>query len=138
VQQAIEQAAKAAIEKLASFTPYSVAPSYRFEVSYQNIQQADLAGAIPGTTRLDSLTLGYTAPTFPEGYQLSLRMLDLVRLDRSRWMARVIGGRADAKIIRRQVTDLLVTNWLEPEKVPKPAAGRAAKTGAKRRYWGDT
>lgn len=138
VQRAIERAAKAAIEKLASFTPYPVASSYQFQISYQNIQQADLAGAIRGTTRLDSLTLGYTAATFPDGYQLSLRMLNLVRLDRTRWMSRVVGGRSDAKIIRRQVTDLLVTNWLEPDKVPKPPALPSGKAAARRRYWGDT
>ena len=55
------------IEKLASFTPYPVAPTYRFEISPQSVPQADLAGVIPGTVRLDSLTLGYTSPDFPEG-----------------------------------------------------------------------
>ena len=67
VQRAIERAAKAAIEKLATFTPYPVADSYRFGVGYQNVRQADLAGTIPGTTRLDSLTLGFSSKTFPEG-----------------------------------------------------------------------
>ncbi|MEO8449430.1 MAG: M55 family metallopeptidase [Gemmatimonadota bacterium] len=137
VQVAIERAAKAAIEKLGSFTPYPVAPSYRFEISYQNVRQADLAGTIPGTTRIDSLTLGYTSPDFPEGYRLSLRMLDMVRLDRLRWMFRVVDGRPDAKALRRKYMDLLVTNWLEPDKMPKVPA-RPAKPGAKRRYWGDT
>ena len=136
VQHSIERAAKAAIEKLASFTPYPVAPSYRFEVGFQNVRQADFAGTIPGATRLDSLTLGYTAPTFPEGYRLSLRMLDVVRFDRLQWMARVVSGRPDAKAIRRAYMDILVTNWLEPEHLPKPRP--AAKPTAKRRYWGDT
>lgn len=72
VQAAIERAAKAAIEKLASFTPYPVAPSYRFEVGFQTVQQTDLAGTIPGVTRLDSLTLGYQSAAFPDGYRLSL------------------------------------------------------------------
>lgn len=135
VQVAIEQAAKAAIEKLGSFTPYPVAPSYRFEMGYHNVQQTDLAGAIPGTQRIDSLTLGYTAATFPEGYALSLRMNDMARMDRLRWLQTLVRGRADSKAMMRGYLDLLMTNWLEPEKLPKapPAPARG-----KRRYWGDT
>ena len=136
VQSSIERAAKAAIEKLASFAPYPLAPTYRFEVGFQNVQQADFAGTIPGASRLDSLTLGYTSSTFPDGYRLSLRMLDVVRLDRLRWMSRVVSERADAKAIRRAYMDILVTSWLEPEHLPKPRP--AAKPAAKRRYWGDT
>jgi D-amino peptidase len=138
VQVAIETAARAAIEKLGSYRPYPVAPSYRFEIRYQNVQQADLAGAVPGSERLDSLTLGYTTPTFPDGYRRSLRMLDLVRLDRLRWMFQVVGARPDAKAMRRQYLDLLVTNWLEPESLPKPKAASVQKPAGKRRYWGDT
>jgi D-amino peptidase len=136
VQQAIERAAKAAIERLGSVAPYRVAPSYRFEVGFQNVTQADLAGAVPGSERLDSLTLGYTTPTFPEGYRRSLRMLDLVRLDRFRWLSRAVDERPDAPRIRRRFTDLLVTDWLEPGTIPPRRS--ATKPAGKRRYWGDT
>lgn len=136
VQAAIEQAARAAIEKLGTFIPYSVAPSYRFEISFQNVMQTDLASIVPGSTRLDSVTVGYTTTTFPEGYALSNRMLDLVRLDRMRWMGRAVQERPDAKVIRRKFMDLLVTNWLVPEDLPKPR--QSAKPVGKRRYWGDT
>lgn len=135
VQAAIERAARAAIEKLGAFTPYPVAPSYRFEIGYQNIRQADLAGTIPGSERRDSLTLAYETATFAEGYQKSLRMTNVATLDRLRWLATVVRGRPDSKAIMRSYLDILVTNWLEPEKLPKPARAAAS---AKRRYWGDT
>jgi D-amino peptidase len=138
VQAAIEQAARSAIEKLGSFTPYPVAPSYRFEIGYQNVRQADLAGAIPGSERLDSLTLGYSSPSFPEGYRRSLRMLDLVRLDRTRWMFDLIDRRPDGASIRRSYLDRVVADWLEPEKVRRARPVAPAKPGTKRRYWGST
>ena len=65
-------------------------------------------------------------------------MLNMVRLDRLRWMFRVVDGRPAAKTMRRSYLDLLVTNWLEPEKLPKAPRAPTAKPGAKRRYWGDT
>lgn len=136
VQASIERAAKAAIEKVASFKPYEVAPEYRFEMGYQNTRQADLAGAIPGTTRLDSLTLSYATKTFPEGYALSLRMNGMARMDGMRWLVAAVQARPDAKEIMGEYVDLLVRNWLEPETITKPKAA-APKTG-KRRYYGDT
>jgi D-amino peptidase len=137
VQRSIERAAKAAIEKLATFTPYAVADSYRFEIGYQNVRQADFAGTIPGVSRLDSLTIGFTSKTFPEGYFLSLRTVGAAGFDRLRWLPTVVRDQPNAKAIMRQYLDRLVTNWLEPENLPKP---RAAAPGApkKRRYWGDT
>lgn len=113
-----------------------MAPFYRFESSFQNVTQTDLASIVPGSTRLDSLTLGYTTVTFPEGYRRSTRMLGLMRLERMRWMSRAVQDRTDAAVIRRKFMDLLVTNWLEPEKLPKPR--QPSTPAGKRRYWGDT
>jgi D-amino peptidase len=135
VQHAIEQAAKAAIEKLASFTPYEVADEYRFEVAYQNVRQADFAGTIPGTTRLDSLTVGFTTKTFPEGYDLTSRTIAVATFDRLRWWPSIVREQPNAQLLMRQYLDRLVTNWLEPEKLPKPKSTAAAKP---KRYWGDT
>lgn len=136
VQRAIERAARAAVEKLATFTPYAVADSYRFEVGYQNVRQADFAGTIPGTTRLDSLTVGFTTKTFPEGYALTNRTIAVATFDRLRWWPSIVAEQPNAAALRRRYLDRLVTNWLEPEKLPKPkAAGTAPK---KKRYWGDT
>jgi D-amino peptidase len=135
VQVAIERAARAAIEKLSEFQPYPVAPAYRFEIAYQNPLQADLAGIVAGTTRIDSLTLGFTTPTFAEGLRKGGRMLEYVALDRNRWLFPAAGVRPDAAV-RRRFLELLITNWLEPEKLPKPPAPKARP--AKRRYWGAT
>ena len=137
VQAGIERAAKAAIEKVASFRPYEVAPEYRFEMGYQNTRQADLAGSIPGTTRRDSLTLTYTTKTFPEGYALSLRMNRMARMDGMRWLLAAVQARPDAKEIMGEYVDLLIRNWLEPETIGKANAS-APKEAAKRRYYGDT
>ena len=134
VQRSIERAAKAAIERLATFTPYPVADAYRFEVGYQTVRQADLAGTIPGTTRLDSLTLGFSSKTFPEGYLLSNRMTGAAGFDRLRWLMSVVREQPNAKAIMRQYLDRLVVNWLEPEKLPKPRP----MPPRKKRYWGDT
>jgi D-amino peptidase len=134
VQRAIEQAAKAAIEKLSTFTPYEVADSYRFEVGYQNVRQADLAGTIPGTTRVDSLTVGFTAKTFPEGYAITNRTIGVATFDRLRWWPSIVREQPNAKVLMRQYLDRVVTYWLEPEKLPKP---KPAPAPAKKRYWGD-
>jgi D-amino peptidase len=135
VQRAIEQAAKAAIEKLATFTPYDLADSYQFEVSYQNIRQADFAGTIPGTSRVDSLTVGFTTKTFPEGYALTNRTIGAATFDRLRWWPSIIREQPNSKAIMRQYLDRVVVNWLEPEKLPKPKPPTPVK---KKRYWGDT
>ena len=124
----------AAIRGLKAGGAGAVADSYRFEIGYQNVRQTDLAGTIPGTIRLDSLTLGFTSKTFPEGYLLSNRMTGAAGFDRLRWLMSVVREQPNAKEILRQYLDRLVVNWLEPEKLPKPRATPARK----RRYWGDT
>jgi len=136
VRAAIERAAKAAIEKLGSFSPYAVAASYRFEMGYQDIRQADLAGAIPGSERIDSLHLAYTTTTFPDGYAKSLRMNGMARLDGIRFLQQAVRADPDSKRILKRYLDLMVTNWLEPEKLPAPPVATAPKQ--KRRFFGDT
>jgi D-amino peptidase len=136
VREAIASAAKAAIEKLGAFQPYVVAPSYRFEVSYQNKRQADLATAIPSVERVDSTTLGYTTPTFAEGYSRSLKMNNMARIDALRLLVQAVRANPAGKQIMSNYLDLMVTNWLEPEKLPK-VAPPPARPG-KKRYWGDT
>ena len=131
VQRSIERAAKAAIEKLAAIKPFEVADSYRFEIGWQNVRQADLAGTIPGVNRLDSLTTGYTARTFPEGQRLAGRAISVAGFDRLRWMMDVIREQPNSKALMRQYLELLVTNWLEPENLPKRPAAPPRK-----RYWG--
>jgi D-amino peptidase len=133
----IERAARRAIEKLATFTAYKVAPEYRFEVRYQNARQATFAAGVAGVTRIDSLTLGYTTPTFAEGYRKSLEMNGMARVDNLvRSMSQAVGAHPDGRKIMDQTLDLLITGWLEPDKLPKPPARPAAK--AKKKYYGDT
>lgn len=138
VQAAIEKAAKAAMEKLSTFRPYAVEKSYHFEVGYWNPRQTQLALAIPGTERVDSVTIGYTTPTFVEGYQRSLKANGMARLDAMRWLTQAVRARPDGKKIMSDYLDLFVTAWLEPEKIPKTVPPPVAADGKKKRYWGDT
>jgi D-amino peptidase len=138
VQAAIEKAARAAVGKLSSFKPYPVAPSYRFEVGYWNARQTELALSIPGTTKVDSATIGYTTKTFKEGYERSLKANQMARLDAMRWLVQAVRARPEGKKIMSDYLDLFVTAWLEPEKIPKDATPPAANPAKKKRYWGDT
>lgn len=138
VQGAIATAAKAAMEKLSTFRPYAVETSYHFEIGYWNSRQTQLALAIPGTERVDSVTIGYTTPTFVEGYQRSLKANGMARLDAMRWLTQAVRARPDGKKIMSDYLDLFVTAWLEPEKIPKAPPPPVAADGKKKRYWGDT
>jgi len=131
----IERAAKAAIQKLATFKPFAVTKPFHFEVWYLNRRQADLASSIAGTQRVDSLTLSYTVPDFAEGYRKSEEMTGMARLEEDRFLVQAVRQRPDADRIMNAYLDLLITNWLEPEKLPKPAAPVAA-AGGKKRYHG--
>jgi D-aminopeptidase len=138
VQRAIEQAAKAAVEKLATFKAYRVEQSYRFQVGYWNTRQAELALAIRGTERVDSTTIGFTTTGFVEGYRRSIESNRMARLDAMRWLQQAVRAHPDGKKIMGDYLELFVTAWLEPEKVPKASAPPVAAAGTKKRYWGDT
>ena len=131
----IRKAAQAAIERLASFKPLSVESSYRFEVSYLNRLEADLAASVPETERVDSVTLAYTVPDFVTGYNRSNAMTGKVGLERLRLLSQAVRASPAGKQIMSSYLTLVLTNWLEPEKMPKPAA---PSTKAKKRYHGDS
>lgn len=131
----IRRAAKAAIERLASMKALQVEPSYRFEVSYLNKLETDLAAATPGTTRVDSLTLGYETPDFISGFERSAVMTRAVGLERLRLMAVAVRRSPASSRIMADYLDLVLQNWLEPEKVATPPA---AKVTLKKRYHGDS
>lgn len=138
VQAAIEKAARAAMAKLSTFRPYKVEASYRFEIGYWNARQTELALAIPGTERVDSATIGYTTPTFVEGYQRSIKANGMARLDAMRWLQQAVRARPEGKQIMSDYLDLFVTAWLEPEKLPKAPPPPVATSEKKKRYWGDS
>ena len=137
VQAAIEKAARAAMARLATFKPYAVAPSYRFEIGYWNARQAELALAVAGTQRVDSVTIGYTTPGFREGYVRSNQANGMARLDAMRWLMQAVSAPPEGKAIMSDFLDLFVTAWLEPEKIPKGTTPPKPPSG-KKRYWGDT
>lgn len=138
VQASIEKAARAAVEKIATFKPYTVAPSYRFEIGYWNARQADLAMAVAGVERVDSVTVGFTTTTFPEGYARSLKTNEMARLDAMRWLLQAVRARPDGKQIMGDYLDAFVGAWLEPEKLAKVPPTKRVRPAAKTRFWGDT
>lgn len=138
VQASIERAARTAMGKIGSIAPYTVAPSYRFEVGYWNPRQGDLAAGIPGVERVDSVTIGYTSPSFVDGYRKSLQTNGMARLDAMRWLLQAVRARPDGKRVMGDYLDLFVTAWLEPDKLPKAPAPPVAASAGKKRYWGDT
>ncbi len=131
----IEKAAKAAVAKMSSFKAYVMAKPFHFEISYLNKMQADLASTVGGLQRVDSLTLGFTTEDFVSGYEKSKPMTGMARMEELRLMVQAVQSRPDAKAIMGEFRTLLITNWLEPEKMPKPKAP-AAQT--KKRYYGDS
>lgn len=136
-QAGIRKAAQAAIEKLPQMKPLPVEPSYRFEVSYLNPLQADLATLVPGPAeRLDSLTIGYTTPDFVSGFVRSTEMTSRAGLERLRTLSAVAMASPGGKKIRADYLTRLIGDWLEPEKSPRPKAPAAA--AAKKRYHGDS
>jgi D-amino peptidase len=130
----IERAARRAIEKLASFKPFPVASQYRFEVSFPTESQTDFAALYPGLDRVNQTTLGYVAPTFIEGYDRCLVLIQLVSSLRTRFLGRAVQARSDSKEIMAEFEKLMVTTWLEPEKMPAPPR---RETSTKKRYHGD-
>lgn len=135
-QANIRNAARTAIEKLPQLKPLAVEPSYRFEVSYLNRLETDLASLVPGPAeRLDSLTIGYTTPDFVSGFVRSAEMTGRAGLERLRTLAAVAMASPGGKKIRADYLTRLLGDWLEPEKSPKLAA--TAKP-AKKRYHGDS
>ena len=134
---AIRKAAQAAIENLPQMKPVPVASSYRFEVSYLNKLEADLAaGAASQSERVDSLTIGYTTPDFVSGYNRSNQMTQAAGLERLRLMAQAAMASPSAASIRADFLMRVLQTWLEPEKTPKPKAPPAS--AAKKRYHGDS
>ena len=114
----IERAAKQAMEKRARFKPFTVAQAYRFEMSFQNKAQTDRAANYPDLTRVNDTTLGYAAKDFISGYQRALTLIRLVTPDRLTLLLQVVRARPDGKEIMAEYERLLMTRWLEPEKMP--------------------
>jgi len=132
----IRKAAEAAIRKLATFTPLPVASSYRFEMSYLNKLEGDLASSVPGSERVDSVTLAYTTPDFISGFERSVAMTQMAGMDRLRLWPRAVATSPAAKAIRAEYLSMVITNWLEPEKMPKPPAAPAS--AKKKKFHGDS
>ena len=130
----IERAARRAIAKLPEFKPFPVEREYRFEHSFQNKAQTDRAAVYPGLTRVNETAVGYTTPDFISGYDQSKKLIQLATAERFTLLLNAVRARPDGKEIMADFEKLLITRWLEPEKMPKEDA---APLPVKKRYHGD-
>jgi hypothetical protein len=135
-QANIERAAKRAIEKLDRFKPFPVASEYRFEISFQNRAQANRAALYPSLERVNETTLGYTTPDFIMGYNRSKALIRMATADRLTLLMEAVKSRPDHDAILAEYERLLLTRWLEREKMPAQAAA-PEPAQKKKRYHGD-
>ena len=61
-------------------------------------------------------------------------MNGMARMDAMRWLVQAARSQPDSKRIMKDYIDLMVTNWLEPEKLPPPLVAKKTKV----RFYGDT
>jgi D-amino peptidase len=132
----IEQAAKRAIEKLATFKPFPVAPAFKWELGWQNEAQTELAMRYPGVTRINDKTVGFSSPDFIAGYDEAVKLIQLSGPEYSQLLMQILRERPEGAAILAEYERRIIGRWLEPEKMPAPPA-RPKPTG-KKRYHGDS
>jgi hypothetical protein len=78
--------------------------------------------------------VSYTTPDFISGYDQSKKLIQLATAERFTLLLKAVHARPDGKQIMADFEKLLITRWLEPEKMPKEDA---APPPVKKRYHGD-
>ncbi|MCL6518506.1 MAG: M55 family metallopeptidase [Armatimonadetes bacterium] len=73
----IKAAAKSAVERLSELEPFTLEPPIRLAISFTHAGCADRAEIMPGSRRLDAVTVGYESEDFHNLYRGFLTMLDL-------------------------------------------------------------
>jgi len=71
--------AKRAVELAKSKKVFAFPAPLKLEVTFQKVELADMAGLLPGSTRMSSQTLSYEAPDYPQLYRAFLAMMRLSR-----------------------------------------------------------
>lgn len=139
----IERAAEAAIRKLGSLRPLFVGTPFNFELIYRNKTQADQAARYPGTTRINSITMGYTTSDVVEGIGIGRRMSGLADQESRSVLIDIIRKRPDGQAILDEWRHQLDERWYESvheEPTPNPPLINTlptAKPGDPPQFWGD-
>lgn len=138
VQRRIESAARRAMEKLLAgeFRPYYFRPPFVFELSFQDARQAGVAMRDQGVRRVDDRTVGFTSPTFNDGYDRSKHLIALASSDRLHLLVRLLQQSEEGKKLLEQYRALVSERWLEPDKLPPWAASESVPP-QKKRFHGD-
>jgi D-amino peptidase len=76
-RERIRAAAHAALNKVSELEPYTLEPPIRFDLTFNHVGFADRACLMPGTTRVDPLTVTYQSHDFVTAYHGFLTMLVL-------------------------------------------------------------
>ena len=76
-REKIQAAAKAAVSRASELEPFTLEPPIRFELTFGHVGYADRVAFMPGTERLDPVTMAYQSEDFITAYRGFLTMLVL-------------------------------------------------------------
>lgn len=76
-REKIRAAAAQALGKVGELEPFTLEPPVRFELAFNHVGFADRACLMPGTSRLDPITVGYQSDDYITAYKGFLTMLVL-------------------------------------------------------------
>lgn len=66
----LQAGAREALGRRAQVRPFTMTAPYRFELSFMNAGQTDLAASLPGVTRSGPRTIAFTSQDYIEGFKL--------------------------------------------------------------------
>lgn len=76
-RESIRAASASALGRIAELEPFTLEPPVRFELTFNHVGLADRASLMPGTARLDPLTVVYQSDDYVTAFQGFLTMLVL-------------------------------------------------------------
>jgi D-amino peptidase len=76
-REQIRAAAAQVLGRIAELEPFTIEPPIRFELAFNHVGFADRAAIMPGTARLDPITVAYQSDDYVTAYQGFLTMLVL-------------------------------------------------------------
>ena len=138
VDRRIETAAKSAMEKFIAgkFRPYYLRPPFDFQLSWRNRQEAGLAKRTPLVRSDGDLGVRFTAPSFYEGYEGTLKPALYISSDTLLILMRLLQQSPEGKKVLEQLDAATWARWLDPDHAPAFVNVPPAPP-ARTRFWGD-
>jgi D-amino peptidase len=125
----IEQAAERAMKRWREIKPLPAATKFTWELGFQNAAQTNRLSGLPGFTRVNDTTVGYSSADFTAGYNQTVALIRNATAERTDLLIQAVRAHPDAKRILEEYERLLNTRWFDD-------APPAAAPAPKRRYWG--